>query len=93
MLTPRQKQLYDFIASEAREGRRPSQEAMRVRLGLAYLSGVSRLLAALEERGVISRYPWVPRSTSILLRTNGIRRQFIPVVWNSYLERDEVRAR
>lgn len=55
-MTPKQRQLLDFIeAFTAQHRHPPSYEEMRRALGIAAKSGVSRLLDGLEEQGVIAR--------------------------------------
>lgn len=84
-LTPRQRDLLDFIAAEAREGRCPSHVEMMHRLGLASTSGVNRLLNGLEERGYIRRLPCRARAIEVLrqppraVKIGRLRYQFIPV--------------
>jgi len=54
-LTVRQADLLSFLRHEAKAGRTPSYDEMRISQGLATKSGVHRLAAALEERGYIRR--------------------------------------
>ncbi|HCS22815.1 MAG TPA: hypothetical protein DIW20_03620 [Rhodospirillaceae bacterium] len=58
MLTPKQRQLLDFIgAYNRRTGCGPSYDEMTAALGLASKAGIHRLINALEERGHIERLP------------------------------------
>jgi len=54
MLTPRQREAYDFIAAFlARRGYAPSYEEIRRHLGLASLNAVAKLVAGLRRRGAL----------------------------------------
>lgn len=55
-MTPKQRELLDFIESYIAENRfAPSFEEMQAQMGLKSKSGVDRMLAALEEQGQIKR--------------------------------------
>ena len=56
-LTPRQKELLDFIRryTEEQGGISPSYEEMATYVGLQSKSGIHRVVIALEERGFIRR--------------------------------------
>ena len=66
-LTPKQKQLLDFIKEFSEEtGESPSFEQMKEACELKSKSGVHRLVIALEERGLIRRLPYRDRSISVV---------------------------
>lgn len=54
MLTKQQKKLFDFLVVTAKSGT-PSYREMQKGMGLASISGVHRLVKALEERGYVKR--------------------------------------
>lgn len=56
-LTPRQRELLSFIRSYSadRNGVSPTFDEMKDHLGLSSKSGISRMVAAMEERGAIRR--------------------------------------
>jgi len=56
-LTPKQRELLDYLGAREQSGVAPSFEEMKQHLGLRSKSGVHRLVAALEERGRIRRLP------------------------------------
>jgi SOS-response transcriptional repressor LexA len=60
MLTPRQKQLYDFLCSEAREGRAPSFRQMADAVGLKTRASAFQLLERIKSRGVLIPVLWNP---------------------------------
>lgn len=65
-LTARQKACLDAIkAHQARTGGMPSIEDLRIALGLASKSGVSRLLLRLEHRGAIKRIHGCARAIAL----------------------------
>jgi repressor LexA len=67
MLTPKQKELLDFIHERIRKrGVSPSFEEMKDALGLKSKSGIHRLITALEERGFIRRLPHRARALEIV---------------------------
>ncbi|QAY80157.1 LexA family transcriptional regulator [Sphingosinicella sp. BN140058] len=71
MLTHRQRTLLSFISAYQDEhlGVSPTYAEMRGALGLASKSGVTRLLAALEERGCIARSASAGRARAIEILT------------------------
>lgn len=56
-LTPRQSELLGFIRSYSadKNGVSPTFDEMKDHLGLSSKSGISRMVAAMEERGAIRR--------------------------------------
>jgi repressor LexA len=65
-LTRRQRACFDAVlAHHKKTGAMPSMEELRVVLGLASKSGVSRLLKRLEKRGAIKRVPRAARAIII----------------------------
>ncbi|WP_457585803.1 LexA family protein [Ensifer canadensis] len=56
-LTPRQSELLSFIRSYCadKNGVSPTFDEMKDHLGLSSKSGISRMVAAMEERGAIRR--------------------------------------
>ena len=69
MLTPKGKQLLDFLESYyAEAGFMPSYREMQEGVGLNSKSSVFRLLKQLEERGVIRKRYRGPRSVQIVPR-------------------------
>ncbi len=67
LVTKRQRELLDFIASFTAEHRfPPSQQQMADHLGLLSKSGVNRLLTSLEERGYIRRLAHRARAIEIV---------------------------
>lgn len=65
--TPEQARLLGFIKTElAERGFAPTFEEMRAHLGLAYKSGVHRLLVGLEERGHIRRLHYRSRAIEVV---------------------------
>ncbi|OOG63612.1 LexA repressor [Ensifer sp. M14] len=56
-LTPRQSELLSFIRSYSadKNGVSPTFDEMKDHLGLCSKSGISRMVAAMEERGAIRR--------------------------------------
>jgi repressor LexA len=68
MLTPRQSEALQFIGAyqRAHAGVTPSYIEITTHLGLKSLSGVARLIAGLEERGFIRRFPGRARAIEIL---------------------------
>jgi repressor LexA len=62
--TQKQRQLLDFLRAK-QGGVAPSYDEMKDALGLKSKSGVVRLVAALEERGLIRRLPFRKRSIVI----------------------------
>lgn len=65
-LTPKQRELLDFIKSYIdANGVGPSFEEMRKHLGQTSKSGIHRLLAGLEERGLIKRLAYRARAIEI----------------------------
>lgn len=76
MLTPRQRQLLDFIQSyAARHGVPPSFDEMREALDLRSKSGVHRLISSLADRGFIRRLPYRARAIELVPRRNAIEPQ------------------
>lgn len=84
-VTPRQKEVLDFIAMYCDEqgGISPSFDEIKDYVGLRSKSGVHRIVMALEERGLIRRLE--NRARSIILtdeatawRTHGDRHAFPP---------------
>lgn len=66
-LTPKQRQLYDFIAQRiAENGAAPSFEEMRVAGGLSSKSGVYRVIDQLEGRGYLKRHSRRARTIELL---------------------------
>jgi SOS-response transcriptional repressor LexA len=66
-LTPKQRQLYDFIAAEiANKGYAPSFDEMKAAMGLKSKSNIWEMLRILEERGAIRRMPNRARSIEII---------------------------
>lgn len=67
-ITARQRELLGFIASygEVEDGITSSYDEMRSFMGLRSKSAVSRLIDALEERGLIRRLPNRARSIQIV---------------------------
>ena len=58
LLTPRQRDAYDFIAAfRARHGFAPSFEEIRRHLGVASLNAVAKLIAQLRRRGYLEEAP------------------------------------
>lgn len=69
MLTPKQKELLDFIIEfSADHGYSPSFEEMRGACGLQSKSGIFRMLTALEERGFIRRLKNRRRAIEVCVR-------------------------
>lgn len=67
MLTPRQKELLDYIRAYIDElGYSPSFDEMKAAVGLKSKSGIHRLLAALEERGFIRKLPHRARAIELV---------------------------
>jgi len=76
VLTPRQRQLLDFIQSyAARHGVPPSFDEMREALDLRSKSGVHRLISSLADRGFIRRLPYRARAIELVPRRNAIEPQ------------------
>jgi repressor LexA len=71
MMTPRQKQLLDFLSAEAREGRCPTFDEMRTQMGLANKSTIHHLIVSLEERGFIRRLPNRARAIEVRVPSFG----------------------
>ena len=67
-MTPKQKELLDFIKLYGTEqgGISPSYDEMKDFMGLASKSGIHRIVAALEERGLIRRLENRARSIVII---------------------------
>lgn len=66
-LTPKQRQLYDFIAARVAErGVPPSFEEMRVAGGLSSKSGVYRIIDQLQARGYVKRRPSRARALELI---------------------------
>ena len=67
-MTARQREIYDFIRSFSKEngGVAPSFDEMAAYAGLASKSGVYRVIAALEERGLIHRLPHRARAIVVV---------------------------
>lgn len=69
-LTPKQRQLYDFIAATiAAKGVPPSFEEMRVAGGFSSKSGVYRVIDHLEARGYVRRAPSRARAIELTQST------------------------
>lgn len=69
-MTPRQKQLLEFIRAYKAEhsGVSPSILEMMIALGLHSKGGVHRLITGLEQRGLIRRLPYRARAIEIVDR-------------------------
>lgn len=67
-LTPRMKQVYDFIAAyvAANNGVSPSYDEIKDQVGLASKGGIHRLMNSLEERGLIHRLPKHARAVVLI---------------------------
>lgn len=66
-LTPKQRQLYDFIAARLREsGVAPSFMEMAAAMRVQSVSRVHVLVSALEERGYIRRLPHKARAIELV---------------------------
>lgn len=67
-LTAKQAELLRFIAAfQRREAYSPSYAQMAAAIGLSSKSGISRLVAALEQRGFIRRHTGATRAIEILI--------------------------
>lgn len=67
-LTPRQKNLFDFIKGYVAEnGYSPSYDEMKAHMGIRSKSGISAMVSALVDRGVISRTPHYSRAITVLV--------------------------
>ena len=81
MLTPRQRTLLLFISNRIKTtGSAPSFDEMRSSLGLHSKSGVHRMVAALEERGFISRRARRARAIELIREVPGIGPAALSVV-------------
>lgn len=67
-MTPRQKDLLEFIRSYSSEsgGIAPSYDEMKNAIGVASKSGINRLVCGLEERGLIRRLKQRERSIVVV---------------------------
>lgn len=70
-MTPRQKDLLEFIRSYSSEsgGIAPSYDEMKNAIGVASKSGINRLVCGLEERGLIRRLKQRERSIVVIGET------------------------
>lgn len=68
MLTPRQRELLDFIGlyMAANAGVAPTQEEMALAMGIRSKSNINNMLGILEERGFIRRLPYRRRAIKVL---------------------------
>lgn len=68
-LTAQQSKLLSFIEASARQGGIPPSYAdMAAHMGLASVSGISRLLDGLEERGRLKRIKRRARSIEVIAK-------------------------
>ena len=68
MLTPREKQLVDFISAYIAEngGIGPSYNEMCAGIGIKSKSSISRLVTQLESKGILARLPHRARCIAII---------------------------
>lgn len=91
-LTPKQRELLDFIVSYQGEKRySPTFLEMRDALGLKAKSGVHRLITALERRGFITRLDNRTRAIEVLAKPHLPNRRLREI--ESWEIADELRSR
>lgn len=74
-LTPKQRELLAFIDGyQASKGYCPSFAEMAAAVGVAGVSGISRLVAGLEERGAIRRPHSRVRGIEVIRRPEAVSR-------------------